>query len=89
MTPFEMASHLIVLETFAMTALALVSSNAIDGPGYQRANMLLDHLKESAQGLAADQNSEVQEAALQYSQYSSAIVRKNLENIQPGGTRVQ
>ncbi len=83
MTPDEMAGRLIVLETFAMTALALVLGNVTDDPGYKRASVMLDHLKESITGLAADQAPKVQDAARRYAREMIALVVMNLSNARP------
>ena len=81
MTSDEIAEHLILLETFAMTALGLCLATESAYLGFKRAHMLLEHPKSTISGLGADVSPGVKKAAKHYGGCHVDLVSKNLKVI--------
>jgi len=88
-TSDEIAGRLIVLETFAMTALGLCLATGSADSGFKRAHMLLEHLKGTIRSLGAGVSPEVKKAAEGYGGYLIDLVSKNLKVIEGRKTPLQ
>jgi len=77
----EVAARLIVLETFAMTALGMFLANAGNDPDFSKATALIEHLKQASVANAAAASPQVQALAKGYSDHLSSILAENLRGL--------
>ncbi len=75
----KIVGRLLVLEAFAMTALAIALEKDED-PGRERARRMLKHLCEATAGLAGEVSDRAREEAVEYGKRLSVLVLANLRN---------
>lgn len=83
----EISARLIVLETFAMSALGLYLANSRNDPDYSKAAALIDYLKQSAISNSAATDPSVQNATQQYAEHLTSILMNSIRNLRGEDSR--